>query len=280
MNRRLNSCKTIDLASQRIINAETNHWNEVLLRILAISKTLRKSGLAFQGTSDKLFEYKNVIWHKILNSINRISKLIKTKDFDLAFALLQNCKIFLKNLRSDSSFDKIIIDAKELATEIDVESNFGSTITRHHVRRRKRNFLYEAQDEPIKDPKEKYKIDFFYFTIDQALNALGARFEQLSNSSNYFQFLYNMYYLNIRSKEMVLKHCKNLECILTDGDSFDICGCTGSWTESYLLLSANRSVRPAHSQDGASGLLRVTRSSRVEEEDVGGSDNRAAAILE
>lgn len=167
-----------------------------------------------------------VIWHKILNCINPISKLMQTKDFDLASALdlLQNCKIFFKNLRSDSSFDETIIDAKELATEIDVEANFGSTITRHRVRRIKRNFSYEARDEPIEDPKEKYKIDFFYFTIDQALNALDARFEQLSNHSNYFQFLYNIYDLNTMSKEMLLKHCKNLECILTDGDSVDING--------------------------------------------------------
>ncbi|XP_023214390.1 uncharacterized protein LOC111617309 [Centruroides sculpturatus] len=166
----------------------------------------------------------HIIWHKILNSINPISKLMQTKDFDLSFALdlLQNCKIFFKNLRSDSSFDKTIIDAKELATENDVEANFESTITRHHVRRRKSN-LYEARDKPIKDPKEKYKIDFF-FTIDQALNALDARFEQLSNHSNYFQFLYNIYDLNVMTKEMLLKHCKYLECILTDGDFVDING--------------------------------------------------------
>ena len=100
-----------------------------------------------------------------------------------------------------------------------MEANFGSTITRHCVRRIKRNFSYEARDEPIEDPKEKYKIDFFYFTIDQALNALDARFEQLSNHSKYFQFLYNIYDLNTMSKEMLLKHCKNLECILTGGDS-------------------------------------------------------------
>ena len=46
--------RTIDAAAQRIINAERNHWNEVLLRIVAITKMLGKSCLAFQGTSDKL----------------------------------------------------------------------------------------------------------------------------------------------------------------------------------------------------------------------------------
>lgn len=55
----------------------------------------------------------------------------------------------------------MIIYAKEIATEIDLEDNFVSTITRLRVKRRKRNFSYEARDEPIKDPKEKYKNRFF-----------------------------------------------------------------------------------------------------------------------
>ena len=58
------------------------------------------------------------------------------------------------------------VESRELADEIDVDSNFESTIPRHRVRSKKINFSYEARDEPI---KEKYKIDFFYFTIDQAL---------------------------------------------------------------------------------------------------------------
>ncbi|GLV46131.1 hypothetical protein CBL_05192 [Carabus blaptoides fortunei] len=60
LSQRLMCCKSIDAAAQRIINSETNHWYEVLLRIVAITKMLSKRCLAFQGTSDKLFEYNNV----------------------------------------------------------------------------------------------------------------------------------------------------------------------------------------------------------------------------
>lgn len=67
MNQRFRCCKTIDVASLKINNAIinnviTNNWNEVFRRIAAITKMVGKSGLAFQGTSDKLFEYNNVIF--------------------------------------------------------------------------------------------------------------------------------------------------------------------------------------------------------------------------
>lgn len=107
---------------------------------------------------------------------------------------------------------------RELAEEIGIEPNFESTIPRHRIRRKNRNFSYEAID----DPKEKFKIEFFYFTIDQAQNALTVRFEQLYHHSDAFQFLYDIYDLKSIPKETLLKHCKDLEIVLTDGDSKDI----------------------------------------------------------
>ncbi|XP_048510256.1 zinc finger MYM-type protein 1-like [Athalia rosae] len=179
-----------------------------------------------------------VIWYKIINCINPISKLLQTKGFDLASALdlLQNCKKFFEDLRSDKSFNETIVDARELADEINVEANFESTVPRHRVRRKKTNFSYEARDETIKDPKEQYKTEFFYFTIDRALNALDARFEQLSHHSNYLQFLYDIYDSKTMSKETLLTHCKDLESILTDGDSVDINGV--ELTEEISAVSA------------------------------------------
>lgn len=63
---------------------------------------------------------------------------MQTKDFDLASAhdLLQNCKKFFKDLRSDKSFNETIADARELADEIDVEAKLESTIPGHRVRKK------------------------------------------------------------------------------------------------------------------------------------------------
>lgn len=136
--------------------------------------------------------------------------------------LLKNCTGFFQNLRSDEAFDKILCDAKELADEIDIAANFEFTQPRHRVRRKTVNFDYEAQDDPIEDPKLKFKIEFYFFTIDQATNALESRFSLMSTHSNYFQFLYNIHDLKDVSKEVIIKHCKDLEIMLTDGELVDI----------------------------------------------------------
>ncbi|GFW05202.1 DUF4371 domain-containing protein [Trichonephila clavipes] len=70
-----------------------------------------------------------VIWYKILNCINPISKLLQTKDYDLPSAMefLKNCKDFFKDLRSDTAFNKMLCDARELADEIDIPANFELT---------------------------------------------------------------------------------------------------------------------------------------------------------
>lgn len=53
INQRLKCCITIEAAAQKIINAETNNWYEVLLRSIVITKMLCKSCPAFQATSDR-----------------------------------------------------------------------------------------------------------------------------------------------------------------------------------------------------------------------------------
>lgn len=45
----------------------------------------------------------------------------------------------------------------------------------------KKHFSYEADDEPIRDPEEKFRIDFFNTLLDQAIMSLNERFEQLKN---------------------------------------------------------------------------------------------------
>ena len=96
------------------------------------------------------------------------------------------------------------------------------TTPRHRVRSKKRNFPYESVDEPIQDSKEKYKIDFFFFSIDQAIIALELRFNQLNSHSNSFEFLYDVHKLEDVCKNELLAHCKDLENVLTDGDSSDL----------------------------------------------------------
>ncbi|GBM39489.1 hypothetical protein AVEN_104221-1 [Araneus ventricosus] len=108
-----------------------------------------------------------------------------------------------------------------MASEIDSDKNFES-IPRHQVHRRKRQFDYENQDEPIIDAQEKYKIDSFYHLIDAAINSLEQRFSQLQHHNSCFCSLYHIYELKVISSSVILANFKDLEILLTDGESSDI----------------------------------------------------------
>ncbi|GFW41801.1 uncharacterized protein TNCV_4980491 [Trichonephila clavipes] len=79
--------------------------------------------------------------------------------------LFKSCKDFFKDLRSNTVFNEMLCDARELADEIDILANFELTQPRHRVRRGNVNFDCEAQDDPIEDPTLKYKAEFYFFTL-------------------------------------------------------------------------------------------------------------------
>ncbi|GFW07875.1 uncharacterized protein TNCV_3920081 [Trichonephila clavipes] len=131
---------------------------------------------------------------------------------------LKNRKDFFKDLRLDTILNEMLCDARKFTDEIDIPANFEVTQPRNRVRRRNVNFDYEARE----DPTLKYKTEFYFFTLDKAINALESRFDLISTHSNYFQFLYNTCDLKDTSQNDELKYCENLETVLTDGNSSDI----------------------------------------------------------
>ncbi|XP_058732697.1 uncharacterized protein LOC131604263 [Vicia villosa] len=56
---RLLKNKTIDTHVQDQINRDREHWRNVLLRIIAVVKTLGKNNLAFRGTNEKIYQEHN-----------------------------------------------------------------------------------------------------------------------------------------------------------------------------------------------------------------------------
>ena len=56
---RLKKCETIDKSEQEQINKEKDYWKQVLVRILALVKTLAKNNLSFCGDNERIHQENN-----------------------------------------------------------------------------------------------------------------------------------------------------------------------------------------------------------------------------
>ncbi|XP_054283324.1 zinc finger MYM-type protein 1-like [Macrosteles quadrilineatus] len=163
-----------------------------------------------------------IVWHAILSRINVISKQLQKEDFSIANAieLISSAKTYFDKMRTEKGFEEVLVDAREVSETVDIEASFPPE---HQVRARKikRQFDYEAPDEPIVDPKKAFRSNFYYHVLDCAINSLEERFTQLSNYNDVFGFCYN---IKKEDKSLLLKKCADLQLALTDGDHRDIKG--------------------------------------------------------
>ncbi|GFS70348.1 DUF1758 domain-containing protein [Trichonephila clavipes] len=109
---------------------------------------------------------------RMLNSTFAMPNIIDSQDMGLR-TVLQSRRP--KDLRLDTALNEMLCDAQEFTDEIDIPANFELIQPRHRVRRRNVNFDYEALENPIEDPTLKYKAEFYFFTLDKAINALESR---------------------------------------------------------------------------------------------------------
>lgn len=76
LSQRLQIGKTIDDEHQRIIKAETEHWYDVLKRLLCIVQFLGTQGLAFRGTNSTVFKESNGNFLKLVEHISRFDTVL------------------------------------------------------------------------------------------------------------------------------------------------------------------------------------------------------------
>ncbi|CAM4475658.1 unnamed protein product [Caretta caretta] len=163
-----------------------------------------------------------VVWYDILFEINMISKQLQAKEFDISDAINQlgEIKKFLVGHRIDIDFEKTLVDAGELAEELDVLALFEpDTIC---IRKKRKQFTYEADDKPIYNPKEKFKVNFYFAVIDTTIHSVEERLTLMQQVSSVFGFLYDVYSLQNTRPKQIMEHCLNLEQALQHGESKDI----------------------------------------------------------
>ena len=107
-----------------------------------------------------------------------------------------------------------------MADTLEIEPGFEKTEIRR--RRKKRQFDYEAPDEPVDDPKQNYKVNFYFAILDVAIQSIDERFHQLNHYSSLFGFLYDIHEVSDKPTEDVLSDCKSLEKLLEHEDKKDI----------------------------------------------------------
>ena len=149
-----------------------------------------------------------VIWYNILFQVNFVSKDLQHETMDIAngLASFQSLLKWLEAYKVNG-FTNALIDAKELAEDLEVEPIF-----KKHRLRRKKTFFDSESIEPELDPEKEFKEQFFDKVVDKAQQSLEPRFQQLKEHYELFGFLSKFHDL---SKETLRKCTADLEIALT-----------------------------------------------------------------
>ncbi len=124
-----------------------------------------------------------VIWHNILFEIHITSEILQTENIDMKKALeeLNKTKKYLEDRRNDVSFEEMVVDAMEIAEEMEIPRVFKEENQR--IRSNKKQFTYESADEgSSRTPKLHFRTEFYYQVIhvDHALKSVNERFQQMT----------------------------------------------------------------------------------------------------
>ncbi|KAL6495855.1 hypothetical protein OROGR_030418 [Orobanche gracilis] len=183
-----------------------------------------------------------VIWFEILQKVNKVSKILQSKDMNIeeCINLLQGLILFLEEY-IDNGFAIAKSEAKKIAVEMGVEPTFRET----RVRLKKRFFDENARDEPIQVAEESFRVNYFITVIDIALSSLKTRFEQFKKYEDMFGYLFNLSKLKAIDDETMKCACTTLEDFLKHGDYSDIDGLE-LFSELQLLRKSlpDRIIRP------------------------------------
>ena len=214
------------------IKAALNH----LVETCDDPKTFRDAKSLSSDIMDFEFLFGMVIWYNVLSAINRVSKMLQSKDMaiDVAITHLKALISFFETYR-EIGYESDKITAKEIAAQMEVEPTFYEKRIVH----RKKHFDENINDEITHSAEESFRVDYFLYIIDQALSSLKLRFEQFQKYEDTFGFLFDFKKLQTADENCLKCWCDKLEEFLKyDGDS-DI-----DWMKSFSKLQIVRNCLP------------------------------------
>ena len=167
----------------------------------------------------------SAIWYDILNTINLTNNLLQTENYDISQAI----ECLNRNIRYFHDYRKAgFISAQITANELAQQLHIPPQLETKRVRRRKRMFDYETEDECIEDGLCDFGVSFFNKVVDSVIVSLEERFKGLKEFNNGFGFLTDILSSAQLTDIDLQNHCTRLQKILTiqneDGMENDICG--------------------------------------------------------
>ncbi|XP_022041038.1 uncharacterized protein LOC110943608 [Helianthus annuus] len=157
--------------------------------------------LAERELSDFDFLVSIVIWYEVLNQVNFVSKKLQAKDMHLEIVIqeINNLIKYFKEYR-ENGFSKAIDEAREIASEMDIDPIF---IQKRIIKRKKRNDE-SSSSEVAFTVEENFRVNYFLYTVDQALASLEKRFDQFKWYEGLFGFLFPHKLRNIKDQVVLL----------------------------------------------------------------------------
>ncbi|XP_039866244.1 zinc finger MYM-type protein 1-like [Simochromis diagramma] len=212
------------LQSVTAVRSQTKEVRDALLEAReAVSDAVAK--VEAQVLAEEVASFRflicSIVWCELLTITNQVNKLLQSSSMqlDVAVRLIDTAKSNLSKYRQ-SGFDEAVSAAKELCEALNIEPQ----LKEKRLRSTKRQFAYEAVDEPLHDALKKLEVTFFNCVVDSALISLQERFETMNQVKEKYGVLLDFSKVNGMSKEDLKKHCTEVQKTLTDKGVADIDG--------------------------------------------------------
>ncbi|XP_020245252.1 zinc finger MYM-type protein 1-like [Asparagus officinalis] len=212
--------------SVKAIQYQAPELRDALIEIANSSKEdivmAEAKGLCKNALEDFEFLISLCIWYKILDKVNRVSKVLQQEEMNLEDAItrINELIVFFQKFREDG-FENMMKEANELANDVGIDPTFP--IKRVVLRKKHFDEDVEANVEDSQSPEDNFRVFYFLYIIDQALTSLKDRFEQFELYEEIFGFLFNAKFMSI-GEEKLMEHCIRLQSYLEHNQQCDIHG--------------------------------------------------------